>query len=186
MRTHEARVDALTLDDLLAIKRSDGLPYHDPAVTALIWELKYKANRHALTLAGTLLAEELLTIAEEELGTPLLLPIPMHSTRKKQRGYNQTALLCEAVLTQVGNSFEYAPQLLTRVRNTTPQQTLPRHKRLTNVAHSMEAAAPEKIKGRVCVVVDDVATTGATLAEAARALRKAGARKVYTLALARS
>jgi len=73
-----------------------------------------------------------------------------------------------------------------RTLATEPQQKLARHIRLKNVKNSMEAANPVNIKGRVCVVVDDVATTGATLAEAARALRKAGARRVHTLALARS
>ncbi len=187
MRTHEARVANLTQDDLESVRHADGLPYHDPRITALVWELKYKASWRALSLAGTFLGEELLAIAAEELGKPLLVPVPMHTERKRERGYNQTELLCKAALAAVGaDAFEYAPQVLVRVRHTAPQQTLARAKRLNNVKNSMHAIDAQKIKGRVCVVVDDVATTGATLAEAARALKSAGARKVYTLALARS
>jgi ComF family protein len=187
MRTHEAHVANLTQDELERIRHADGLTYHDPRITALVWELKYKASWRALSLAGAFLGEELLAIAGDELGKPLLVPVPMHTQRKRERGYNQTELLCKAALAAAGaNAFEYAPNVLIRIRHTAPQQTLARAKRLNNVKNSMRAIDAQKVKGRVCVVIDDVATTGATLAEAARALRSAGARKVYTLALARS
>jgi ComF family protein len=189
-RAHEARVFSLTLDELEPINHSDGLPYHDKRVTALVWELKYRASSHALVLAGAILREKLLEIAEEELGTMLLIPIPMHSERRKERGFNQTELLCEAALKELRGGpvekFLLALNVLERVRHTAPQQTLARHKRLTNIKNAMRVVDPSKIKGRVCVVIDDVATTGATLREAERALLKAGASGVYPLALARS
>lgn len=187
MREREARVRALTSEDLAMLRHEDSLPYHDVRVTALIWELKYKANPKALRLAGEFLSEELLGIASEEIGKPLLVPIPMHKDRKKARGHNQTELLCKAALScGAREAYEYAPDILERTRNTPPQQTLARVKRLTNVKNSMIAIEKEKVRGRVCVVLDDVSTTGATLAEAARALKQAGARRVHTLALARS
>jgi ComF family protein len=149
--------------------------------------LKYKSNPKALKLAGEYLAEELLGIASEELGKVMLIPIPMHAERRKQRGYNQTELLCEAAIRITGKSaFDYEPFALERTKMTAPQQTLARRKRLTNLKNSMKVVNPEKIKGRVCVVVDDVSTTGATLAEAARALKKSGAARVHQIALARS
>ena len=176
----------LTLEDLRAIAHHDGLPYHHPAVTALVWELKYRAHPRALALAGAYLAEELLGVAGDELGKPLLIPVPMHSERRRERGYNQTELLCEAALTHVGSAFEYAPEVLERIKNTDPQQTLARGRRLHNVKNSMEVKAPARVRGRVCAVVDDVTTTGATLREAERALTRAGARAIYLIALARS
>jgi len=192
-RKHEAGGESLTLESLEALRYNGDLPYHDPTVRALVWEIKYRANKKALALAGAILAEELLGIAEEELGRLLVVPVPMHKERRRARGYNQTELLSEAALSalqslgNVGSSaFEYSPQALVRTHNTEPQQTLARAKRLSNVKNSMRATAPEKIKGRVCIVIDDVSTTGATLAEAARALKAAGARRVHTLALARS
>ncbi len=185
-RRGERAISTLTVEELGYLRAEDGLPYHHKTVSMLIWELKYNRNRHALAVAGEFLAEDLLGIAQEELGRPLLIPVPMHKARRRERGHNQTELLCEAALKFLDGAYEYAPHALERAQLTEPQQKLARNKRLHNVKNSMEAADAEKIKGRVCVVVDDVATTGATLAEAARALRKAGAHRVHTVALARS
>ncbi len=214
-RTQEA-VENLTLDRLLVLQTVEGLPYSNEDVRALVWELKYHANPRAAGLAGELIAEELLAIASEELGKPLLLPVPMHKLRRQERGHNQTELLCEAALRHLGGAenlyekivwpasapardgrpedffsgklsapLDYSPKALSRTRATPEQQKLDRAKRLKNVQGSMEAD-PQVVKGRVCVVVDDVTTTGATLREAKRALLLAGAARVHTLALAQS
>src|SRR3989344_8015883 len=163
------------------------LPYHDPRVTALVWELKYHGSRRSAALAGEYMAEILLAAASEEIGVPLLIPVPMHAARLRERGHNQTELLCEAALLHLGNTFEYMPKVLVRTINTKTQQGLPRAERLKNIKNSM-AVGPDggRIVGRVCIVVDDVITTGATLEEAKRALKSAGARAVHTIALARS
>ena len=102
------------------------------------------------------------------------------------RGHNQTELLAKSALAHMNDSLDYRPDILVRTRLTTPQQGLPQHKRKTNVIRSMEVVDAAHVKGRVCIVLDDVATTGATLKEAERALRHAGAREVELVALARS
>lgn len=189
------------------------LPYHEERVTALVWEVKYYKNRRAAALAGEILQETLLAIASESLGRPLLIPIPMHRSRRRERGHNQTEVLCEAVFyknTYSSNSlrkirgsppfgrpdfsskiaassiFEYSPTILTRIKNTSPQQGLAKYSRLSNVKNSMYVTHPELVVGRTCIVVDDVATTGATFAEARRALCAAGASTVECVALAGS
>ncbi len=184
-RRSELLVRTLTLEELLNLQTEEGLPYHDSRVTALVWELKYYANRRAAALAGELLADELLALAAEEIGTPLLIPVPMHAARRRQRGHNQTELLCKAALKNI-TGIDYMPNVLIKIKTTIPQQGLDKHLRIKNVHGSMEVSDASKITGRVCIVVDDVATTGATLAEASRALRAAGARRVHTVALARS
>lgn len=184
-RATDSRVRALTPLLLAAKARQDGtLPYHDEDITALVWEIKYRRNRHALSLAGAYLADLLLGAAGEEIGRPLFIPVPMHPRRRKERGYNQTELLCEAALTNIKEGVEYAPSLLRRIRYTTPQQKLSRTKRLHTLAGAMEANGA--VKNRVCIVVDDVSTTGATLAEAKRALQQAGAREIICISLAQS
>jgi predicted amidophosphoribosyltransferase len=221
-RRTEAIVERLRLAYLQELACGEALPYREKNVRALIWEVKYRANRHALALAGAFLAEELFALASEEISRPLLIPVPMHAARRIQRGWNQTELLCEAALAALGAEqkelrrglrsvtarglsdflaeksrtpeellfaqlpYEYAPTVLVRTRATVPQQGLPKFIRLKNVKNSMRVAKPELVVGRVCVVVDDVTTTGATLAECKRALRAAGARAVHTISLARS
>jgi len=185
-RPAERVVRSLHIETLQSLGGEEPLPYHDPRVTALVWELKYHGTRRSAALAGEYMAEVLLAAASEELGTPLLVPVPMHAARRRERGHNQTELLCEAALKHVENTFEYAPKVLVRTINTKTQQGLPRAERLKNIKNSMLVVYPRLVDGRVCIVVDDVTTTGATLEEAKRALKSAGARAVHTIALARS
>lgn len=175
---------ALSLAELRALMHGGALPYHEPRVTALVWELKYRANPRAARLAGALLREILLEAAAEELGVPLLVPVPMHPSRRKARGHNHTELLCASAFKSLGRGIDYAPAALVRTRDTPTQQGLARGARLVNVRGSMRASG--RVAGRACIVVDDVSTTGATLGECERALKAAGARSVATIALARS
>lgn len=184
-RHSDALVRTLTLDDLHDLQRQGGLPYHSEAVRALVWEVKYFANPAAAALGGALLAEEITMLAGEEFGVPLVVPVPMHPARRKVRGHNQTEVLCAAALPLLGGAAECAPRALQRVVDTPTQQGLPRATRLNNVRDSMRAD-PAVVKDRVCIVVDDVTTTGATLTEAKRALKAAGAGSVHCVALAYS
>lgn len=216
-RATERIIEELTLEQLQALANYDGsLPYHEPLVRALVWELKYRANAHARELAGAYLSEMLLAETEDTIGTLLLVPVPMHAARRKARGHNQTELLCEAALHAIGGGkilqknslavrtisflrnrgmlpedffsefFSYRPYTLTRTVDTKTQQGLERHERLQNVKGSMIVKNPAEVAGRVCIVVDDVSTTGATFAEAKRALKAAGASEVRCIALAQS
>ena len=189
-RPTERVVRSLTVETLLSLGGEEPLPYHEPRVTALVWELKYHGTGRSAALAGGYLSEILLAAASEELGVPLLVPVPMHAARRRERGHNQTELLCKAAMDFFSGSFavlEYAPKALVRTVNTKTQQGLPRAERLKNIKNSMTAGPDaKKITGRVCIVVDDVTTTGATFEEAKRALKSAGARAVHCIALARS
>lgn len=198
-RPTELTVRALAPGALMDIRptESGALPYHHDAVRALVWEIKYYANRRALALCGALLCEWLMEALEDTLGTPLLIPVPMHPARRRQRGHNQTELLCEAALHALsrktrsrkvpgGPPLEYAPTVLVRTVHTPPQQGLTERERRRNVKDSMRVVDAARVAGRACIVLDDVSTTGATLHEAARALRHAGARSVTLLALAQS
>ncbi|MBX4192063.1 hypothetical protein KW798_01085 [Candidatus Parcubacteria bacterium] len=187
-RETEKMLRSLTLGQLQTLSYDSdrgSLPYTDPLVKALVWELKYHGDQKAADLAGKFVAEQLLAVAADELGTPLVVPIPMHDKRRRERGHNQTELLCEWALKGM-DGFEYAPKILKRIVNTVPQQGLAKHIRLKNVKKSMRVENPKNIAGRVCIVVDDVSTTGATFEEAKRALMQSGARVVHLVALAQS
>lgn len=177
----------LSKDTLFALASPDGtLPYHDERVTALVWEIKYRKNAQALSLAGAFLAEQALAIASESLDKPVLVPVPMHDARRKARGYNQTELLCTAIMKASPNAFHYAPDAIIRSRNTVPQQGLPKHRRLKNILGAMDIADSKQVEDKICIVVDDVSTTGATAHETKRALLEAGASEVHILTLAHS
>ena len=181
-RELSALARASTREDFGAIVCSL-LPYRDARVKALVHELKYHRSGDALPLAADIVREECLGIISESLSAPLLIPIPMHPTRARERGFNQTEALCEEVARGLGASVRYEPSALVRVRATVQQQKLPRRLRLTNVKFSMSAQCA-LIEGRSCIVIDDVTTTGSTLREARRALLCAGAAEVRCIALA--
>jgi ComF family protein len=187
VRPTEKITEGLMVRDLQSLARYDGtLPYGDRRVRALVWEVKYYAHSRAAQLAGEYLADLLLGESAESIGRPLLIPMPMHKDRKRERGHNQTEVLCQSALPYLRDAFDYEPNILQRVRFTRPQQGLERHSRLSNVKNSMQVVLGSGIAGRVCIVVDDVTTTGATFAEAKRALKAAGARDVRFVALAQS
>jgi ComF family protein len=161
------------------------LPYEDPRVQSLIWELKYYGSTHAATLLGKLLAEELSALVSESLSNkPLLIPIPLHPNRKAMRGYNQMERITRIAAALCDDLVEHAPLLLVRVADTPRQTALPRSRRIHNMTGAFAVADTTRISGRTCIIVDDVVTTGSTLEAATRALKQAGADSVIVLALA--
>ncbi len=107
-------------------------------------------------------------------------PIPLHRARRRRRGFNQSELIARRVADRLG--LPLRAELLRRARATAPQTTLGADRRASNVAGAF-AAVGEPPAG--VLLVDDVSTTGATLAAGARALLDAGAERVYALAVAR-
>ncbi len=113
-----------------------------------------------------------------------LIPVPLHPKTQRQRGYNQAALLAREVGELTG--IPVVENAVLQVRHMQPQATLGARERWENVKGAFAVAQPELVKGRIVVVVDDVMTTGATLNEIARLLKRCGARYVYCLTFART
>ncbi len=115
----------------------------------------------------------------------LLIPVPLHKKRLRQRRFNQSALLARAL--SKASARPYATNILLRARNTPPQGAFTASGRRRNVAgafHIRKQAGPE-ISGKTVILIDDVFTTGATLSACAKTLKNAGAKYVYALALMR-
>lgn len=110
----------------------------------------------------------------------LILPIPLHSRRQRERGYNQSELLVAEMRRQL--NWKTDTRALLRVRPTRPQLGLTAKERRANV-HDAFAADPALVQGRRVLLVDDVCTTGSTLSAAAVALREAGAKSVAAYCL---
>ena len=149
------------------------------AVAVAIHRLKYRGRREVTAPLATLIvvsAADLLEAAD------LVVPIPLHPHRRRERGYDQATLLAREVARLAGRSFR--PDLLRRTRENPRQVGLNRKERIENLQGAF--AADQGAKERSVVVVDDVVTTGATAEAASHALLAAGARQVVVLAVARA
>jgi ComF family protein len=166
------------------------LNYKDPGVSDLVRALKYEHSGHAARLCGEVLAdylrEEVASLRAFSARQILVVPMPLHASRVRERGFNQI----EKVLANLPGDFKDGSlasidsKALSRIRETPQQARLSRAERLKNVAGAFAADAA-KVSDTHCILIDDVTTTGATLVSAGRALREAGA-KVTLIALARA
>ena len=113
----------------------------------------------------------------------LILPVPLHAKKHRQRGYNQSELLARELAKNIGLPID--TNCLVRTRNTPSQTKFGREGRLTNMSGAFTCVNPAVVKGKTVLLIDDVATTGATLEGCAEALKAAGAKKVMAYTLAR-
>jgi ComF family protein len=116
-------------------------------------------------------------------GSHVLVPVPLHPRRLRERGFNQASLIARQLGRRVGRPCH--DRVLVRRRDTLPQAGLSAAARRRNVAGAFVVRRRGLVAGRVVTLVDDVLTTGATAHACARTLRKAGAREVRLLSVAR-
>ncbi|MCE5286522.1 MAG: ComF family protein [Pelosinus sp.] len=112
----------------------------------------------------------------------LVIPVPLHQARLEERGYNQTALLFKEWAALKG--FLWGEDILIREKATQPQWQLKLAERRQNIKGAFKVTRPEKIAGKRILLVDDIFTSGTTMDECAKVLKKAGAAEVVGLVLA--
>lgn len=112
-----------------------------------------------------------------------IVPVPLHFYRLLKRKYNQSALLAKELAKM--NNKEYLPQCLKRCRYTKSQGHMNPKQRKKNVKNAFKITNPLSVRDRNILLIDDVMTTGATINECTKTLKKAGAKSVYVLSLAR-
>ena len=155
--------------------------YRGP-VQRMIQEFKYHAAHQVAPDLVRLLVAGLQT-APEFGRLDALCCVPLHRAKQRQRGYNQAALLAQGLAKELGLPF--LRRALVRTRATGTQTHLTANERVTNVHGAFAVRRPAAVAGRSLLLIDDVMTTGATVAEVSRVLKAAGTVKVCILTVAR-
>jgi ComF family protein len=162
---------------------------YDGGLRDLIHLLKYQQVRPAAAVLGRMLAETITGVETTLLpGLIAVVSVPLHVRKRAQRGFNQSELIARAALKQLGRPerFQMLIGVLVRRRETASQIGLTRHQRRENLRGAFAVADPQRLAKRNVLLVDDVFTTGTTVSECARVLRRAGANRVWVATVART
>lgn len=150
------------------------LNYNEAARNSMA-QVKYHNKREYLDFYGALLA---VRYGKRicKMGVDAIVPVPVHASRRRRRGFNQAQVLAEVLGKRLG--IPVRPELLTRPKRTEPQKNLTAAERLKNLSGAFRAGEiPKNV--RAVLIVDDIYTTGSTMEACARALRQAGVERVY-------
>ena len=154
----------------------------------LLHLLKYQHVRPAAAVLGRMLAEVIADLAEA-FGSepPVVIAVPLHAAKLRQRGFNQSDLIARAALKlrPAALALKINPGALVRHKATESQTGLTPQQRRQNLRGAFRVQRPADIQGRDFLLVDDIFTTGATVSECARVLRRAGAERVFVATVAR-
>lgn len=154
--------------------------YEYPCIHTSIYRFKYRGRREY----AVFYAEETVRILGrhiQEWKADALIPVPLHPSRQRKRGYNQAEVLAE----QIGKRMHIPVRtdIVKRVRRTTPQKELDNTERQNNLKKAFKICRND-VKLEVAVIIDDIYTTGSTIDEIAAELKRAGVRQVFFITLA--
>jgi ComF family protein len=155
--------------------------YYTEELSGLIQAFKFHGRRNLVGLLTPLMAETFFESWNRE-DFDVVVPVPLHPRRRRERGYNQSELLAKALARQI--ALPCMPGLV-RTRPTTPQVGLSDSQRRENVRQAFQCRDSKRILSKRVLLIDDVMTTGATVSSAARALVEEGALRVSVLTVAR-
>lgn len=114
----------------------------------------------------------------------IIIPVPIHKKRKKQRGYNQSDLVAKQITYEIP-SLEYENKIIEKAKNTLPQSSLNKKQREENVKNVYKIVNKEKIKNKKIIIFDDIYTTGSTANAIAKILKQNGAKEILILTIAK-
>lgn len=165
-------------------------PYHDRIIKKLIWHLKFKSAVSVAEVLAPFLEEAILDHLDQNFENTLyqqkilLVPIPQYLSRTKNRGYNQSEILVEKIFALSPNNF-LRKEVLIKIKNTPSQVSCQtREQRLNNIKNSFAIKPQENLGGKIVCLIDDVATTGATLNEAIAVLQTGNPKHIFAIAVA--
>ncbi|MFH0845993.1 MAG: phosphoribosyltransferase family protein [Patescibacteria group bacterium] len=197
----QKKIEKMTAETLLSLPIKNSPPplkntfsflsYQNELVRQSIWSLKFKNNRKIAKIFAKIIYDNLIEeLADLKLthnfDNPLLIPIPISHKKLQERGYNQTELIAQ----ELNNldkrlSFEYRKNILKKIKHTTPQsRTHSKEEREINLKNCFKVIMPKLIKDKNIILLDDVITTGATLKEAMRTLKKYKPKQIICVTVA--
>ena len=152
-------------------------------VREVIHEFKYGRQIHLRHIVARWLRAAMDDERIREIRFDVIVPVPLHAARQRERGFNQASLLADLLSAQT--SIPSKP-LLERIRYTTTQTALDRSQRMENLHNAFRLRKKADVRGLRVLLIDDVLTTGSTLSECARVLKGAGAISVHAATAARA
>lgn len=171
-----------------AFARASAYGSYDGALREMIHLLKYERVRPAANLLGRMLAEVVADVADAFAPeAPVVMAVPLHASKLRQRGFNQSELIARAMLKLKPAALDVKlnTAALVRSRATESQTGLTPPQRRENVKGAFKVVRSDQVSGRDILLIDDVFTTGTTVSECARVLRRAGAARVFVATVAR-
>lgn len=149
--------------------------HYNEAARHSMAQIKYNNKREYLDFYGAAMAARY-GHAFQRMGADCLIPVPIHPSRRRERGFNQAEVLADIVGERLG--IPVRPELLVRRKKTKPQKDLAPAERLENLSGAFAAGCMDKNVKSV-ILIDDIYTTGSTIEACARALKEAGVERVY-------
>lgn len=180
-RNEKNHLCGLCMDQKRYFTTGRALGYYEGPLREAIHRWKYEGKIYLSPLFGEWMKRTLSQNWETDL-FDLLVPVPLHPQRLRERGFNQALLLVRELSRRAG--IAYRKQILEKRRQTVPQINLSGVEREKGVKGAFHLTDPEGVKGKVILLVDDVFTTGATVNECAKVLIAGGAQRVDVLTLA--
>lgn len=174
---------------MICIECMNKQPFFDQAIAVLEYDdnskdiiLKFK--HYDVTYISKQLAIWMNRVAENEIkNSDMIIPVPIHFRKRLFRKYNQSELLAMELSKISGINYE--PEILIKKRHTTAQEDLSKKERKKNIVGTFDVKKNNKLSGKKIILIDDVFTTGSTVNECSKILRKNGAKHIIVLTIAR-
>lgn len=184
-------VESNSLEELTAVKVWDSLPlekvkslwWFDDFIQTVVHEMKYNRKLSLAKKLGADLADSILHDSDYA-SADLLIPVPLHKSKQRERGFNQSLLLAKSIAQNTG--IPVNNKIIKRVQKTQAQAKLNAAQRMNNVNNAFEVIDVDRIKNKKVILIDDVCTTGATLFACSDVLLSSGCSHVFAVTVAKA